>query len=226
MKKQLFFAIGLLTAITVTSCKTNSDPEVGLSEEIQKIVPTSILDDLRAKGMAVNEGRTPPKLNGVYFVNPLELLSPYSTSDPFNKGKIIAGYKYTFSKQSSDGKTVTMDYSQQTDRGEGIGSFVSGSGNKFTIFAEMKGVSSGVNYITLKVISGELTNTGEIKNFQLSLYLTSKSENEGRNSILMPVKTGRIWFDNDFMTEKLSGARLPAPSTHSNAQASAVGVSK
>lgn len=200
----------LLTAVMVlNSCKNREeDPTVGFSEEIQKIVPQSIVNDLRAKGMTINEGKVPPTIKGAFRANPYELLSPYGPEDGWAKGKIITAYRLSFSEQTADGKQIKIDYKSEggTDAGSGLGAFISGHGNKFTIFSEAKGRSQNVDYTNLIVISGEVTSQG-IVDFQYSFYLTKKSEGPG-TGVLIPVNTGRIWIDNDKLAEKISNYRI------------------
>ncbi|WP_259015166.1 hypothetical protein [Emticicia fluvialis] len=203
MKQTTFFVMAL-SIIIVISCKEKDDPTVGFSEEVQKIVPKRIIDDARSKGMIINEGRIPPNIEGNYVVEPLELLSPYGSKDSWKKGKIINAYYYSFYDQSSDGKTVFIDYSNlDSDNGSGLGSFISGNGKKFTIFSETYGTASGVDYVMLKILSGELTVNKEIKNFQESLYMKEKDEGND-DGVLIPINTGRIWFDNDKISERTS----------------------
>lgn len=203
-------AVILLTAVVVlNSCKNREeDPTIGFSEEIQKIVPQSIVNDLRAKGMTINEGKVPPAIQGAFRANPYELLSPYGQEDGWTKGKIITAYRFLFSEQTADGKQMKIDYKNEggTDTGTGLGSFVSGHGNKFTLFAEAKGRSQNVDYTNLIVISGEVTAKG-IADFQYSLYLNQKSEGLGKGA-LIPINTGRIWIDNDKLTERVSNYRI------------------
>jgi len=202
--KKIILCLVAIIAIELSSCKKKDDPTVGFSEEIQKIVPDEILKDVRAKGMVINEGKVPPNIEGNYIVEPVELLSPFGQDDPWRKGKIIDDYYYKFSRQSSDKKTVFIDYNNGgTDRGSGLGSFVSGNGNKFTIFSEVVGTGSGVDYVMLQMFSGELTADKEIKNFQLSIYMKEKDESSGLG-VLIPLNTGRIWFDNNKISKRTS----------------------
>jgi hypothetical protein len=76
----------------------------------------------------------------------------------------------------------------------------------FTVFAEVKGTSSSVGYTSLIVISGDVTSKG-IANYQESLYLIQKSEGPS-GTTLMPVNSGRVWFDNDRLAEKLNNYRI------------------
>lgn len=207
MMKNVSISLILIVVVLLASCKKKEDDlTVGFSEEIQKIVPSEILDDVKSKGMAVNEGRRPPKLDGVFYINPFELLSPYGANDGWSKGYIIPGYTYRFSNQTADNNFVEIDYKNGGgDTGSGLGAFLSGNGNLFSIFAEVTGRSNGVDYVMLKIISGEITSNG-IKNFQESLYMKEKSEGSGAGQ-LIPVNTGRIWFENDFISESRSSYR-------------------
>jgi hypothetical protein len=122
------------SVIVLNSCKSREeDPTVGFSEEIQKFVPQSIVNDLRSKGMTINEGKVPPNVEGAFRVAPMELISPYSSQDNYVKGKIISPYRYQFSGQGTDNKTVKIDYKSEsgTDKAVGIGSYVAGNANKF-----------------------------------------------------------------------------------------------
>lgn len=207
MKKINLSLIAIIFCM-ISSCKKD-DPNVGLSQKIQKIVPQVILEEINSKGMKINEGSVPPLIEGIYFVSPYELLSPYSVNDGYKKGAIISGYAYKFSNQSSDKQTIVIDYKNYaSDKASGIGSFVSGNNKSFTIFAEVKGVASSIDYVNIIIISGEITDKG-IKNFQQSLYIKEKGEAPGEGT-LIPLNTGRIWFDNDFTSEKLSSYRLGA----------------
>jgi hypothetical protein len=219
MKKINLFLITIIVCI-YSSCKKDN-PNVGLSPKIQKIVPQVILDEIKSKGMKINEGSVPPLIEGIYFVSPFELISPYGVRDRSKKGDIFDNYIYRFSGQSSDKQTVIVDYKNpsSSDIASGLGSFVAGNGNYFTIFAEVKGTVSFVDYTSLIIISGEIAEKG-IKNLQQSLYITQKNE-APEEGILIPLNTGRILFDNDFISEKRSSYRLGVEESSKSKQFSA-----
>ncbi|QHV93950.1 hypothetical protein [Spirosoma endbachense] len=199
-------------SILFDSCKKSDapdDPTKGFTTQIQNIVPTTIIDDLRTRGMTINEGKVPPALAGTIIVaSPWELLSPYGTEDSWQKGKVIADYKYKFYEQTTDGK-IKYDYKNDgSDTGSGKGAFISGNGNSFTIFSEDIGVSKTINYKTITVMSGEITDAG-IKNFQYAFVLKEKT-NDDNNSALIPVGKGRIWIDSDKLATKTTSFRLAA----------------
>lgn len=199
--------ITLLAAVLLAGCKKSSvDPSKGLSAKIQGIVPQAILDEMKAKGLAVNEGSQPPQLTGIFIANPYTLLSPYSAQDGWQKGKVISDYKFRFYDQVGD--EVKLDFKQSSETATGLGSFVSGFGNKFTIFAQTKGVQSGIQNTQLSVISGEIGSDGII-NFQYAFTFTEKT-GDASNSILIPVGKSRIWEDGNQLASKTNAFRIAA----------------
>ena len=203
-------AIACLLTIFTLGCQkkeVDTDPSKGLSAKIQSIVPTAILDDMRAKGLVINEGSQPPQLGGIFLANPYTLLSPYGPEDGWQKGRVISDYKFRFYDQTGD--EVKLDFRQSSEMATGLGSFVSGFGNKFTIFAQTKGTQSGIENTQLSVISGELTADG-IADFQYAFTFTAKT-GDTSNSILIPVGKARVWEDGNRLASKTTVFRLAAP---------------
>ncbi|HTN47692.1 MAG TPA: hypothetical protein VL098_15185 [Flavipsychrobacter sp.] len=192
----LFFA----TAFTVSCKKEDKKTDNGFSEEINSIISQQLMDSLRKKGMVIYNGKTPPIVNGVYLVNPYTLVSPYGPSDGWDVGHVISDYKYKMYDQTAG--DVKIDYKQigGSDEGNGVGSFISGTGNKFSIFSELAGTSGSVSYTHVAVISGEITADG-IKDFQYGFILTKKTGDDN-NTVLIPVGSSRIWDDGDNLADK------------------------
>jgi hypothetical protein len=187
--------------LLLTSCsKKEIDPGSGLSEDIQRIVPQKIIDDLRKRGMTINEGQKPPKLDGIIYADPYRLVSPYGPNDAWREGKVINSYYYKFYGQTTDNK-ITYDYTNGSDKGKGNGAFVAGTGNVFTIFSQDVGVSKGINYKTVTIISGEVTDKG-VQSFQYAFVMTDKTgEDPNTEDKLIAVGNGRIWDDGDQLAE-------------------------
>ncbi|MEO8770381.1 MAG: hypothetical protein ABI402_09865 [Ferruginibacter sp.] len=195
MKQKLFFAFFLaLIVFTAPSCKKDHDSGNGLSSKINNIISQEIIDELESRGMAINKGDQPPSIEGIYLANPYTLTSPYSSEDPWQAGHVIGDYKYKMYDQKGD--DVKLDYKNASlsDIGNGVASFISGSSKKFSLFAQLTGVSSGISYKQVSIISGEITADG-IKDFQFAFVLTEKG-GDGSNSILIPVGKPRIWRDD------------------------------
>lgn len=197
------FVLFVLSALFLSSCKKD---KFNLSADIKNIIPTSMLTELKSKGIAINEGTTPPSIEGIYLASPYTLKSPYGPGDGWSAGKVINDYKYKFYDQT--GGNLKVDYKQPSgsDQGSGLGSFISGSGNKFSVFSASNGSTSSIQYTTVSVISGELTSTG-IKDFQCGFIFTKKAGDDG-DVRYVPVGKSRVWVDGDAFAEKISTFRM------------------
>lgn len=203
-------ALGGLLALFTASCqpkKVDTDPAKGLSGKIQRIVPPAVLDEMRAKGLVINEGSQPPQLDGIFIASPYTLLSPYGSEDSWQQGRVIDDYKFRFYDQAGD--DLKLDIKQSNETATGLGSFVSGFGNKFTIFAQTEGVQSGIENTQLSVISGEVSANGII-NFQYAFTITAKT-GDTQNDTLIPVGKARVWEDGDQVANKTTTFRMAAP---------------
>ena len=74
----------------------------------------------------------------------------------------------TFSEQNNNQLTVKVDYNKNyldwgnSVSGNGLGAFITGHNNKFSVFFEAAGTSSGGQYKTIEIHSGEITESGII----------------------------------------------------------------
>jgi len=210
MKKQLSILSAIVICCTLlfsASCKKNDDNKTtspstsnDFSPEIKAIISQTYIDSLRNKGMKIYDGNTPPNVEGIYLVSPYILLAAYGPEDGWQPGYVINDYKYRFYDQVKN--ELKIDYKQQgqsTDTGAGLGCFIAGKNNTFSIFCQLKGAEGSVSYTHVAIISGEMTATG-IKNFQYGFILTEK-QNDDENFVLIPVGKSRIWQDDDHFSE-------------------------
>lgn len=205
-KKLIQLAV-LLVIATLSAC-SKKDPEPEFSKEIQNIIPESVIEDLRLKGMQVNSGKTPPNIEGIFVVNPLTLLSPYGPEDPWREGKVISDLTYRFYNQTADHQ-ITYDTKSGggSITGTGKGALIAGTGTEFTIFSEeIDFHSNGISSTRVAVISGEMTPNG-MKNLQYAFVMISKTGDDD-DSQLMPVNTSRIWYDGNQLAESRTAFRL------------------
>ena len=197
--------LGLFIFALACGKKETVDPTVGFSAQIKNIVPQSIIDDLKSRGMPINEGTIPPKVEGIYKSSPHTLEVPYGTDDSYKKGYEFLDLAMKFSSQKDDGSLVI-----ETKTGgvlaNGVGGFLSGNGNKFSIFAELKYVDGSVTATQIRVFSGEITPTG-IKDFYTTIFIKEKVD---PNGTLFPVGKSRILKDGDGMASTTSSFRIVA----------------
>ena len=212
MNRFSFFALLLLvvSALGLASCRKTDEPgyRYNLPAGVQRIVPADLIDTLRRKGMIIHEGVTPPALDGVFRLSPCELLTPYGPEDTWRRGKVIPDYKYRFYDQSADKLAIKIDNKQPAgnDASQGLGAFVAGSDQAFTIFAEVSGRTGNATYTHLAVLSGELTPQG-IRNFQYAFLL--KDKNDPDNDLIAVGKT-RVWRDGDGLAAREAAFRRAA----------------
>ncbi|UHG93249.1 hypothetical protein [Spirosoma oryzicola] len=212
----------LLSTLTVSCSKKSAEPrnplastapDNGFSTQVQQIISVPILDSLKKKGMTINEGVVPPKINNMYYLDPNIMVSSYGPEDTYKTGDKFVSYYYKFYDQDDAGNIKYDEASVNlVARANAKGSVISGYGNKFTIFSQTIGTTYNIPNKTLAVISGELTANGDIKNWQNALIMVEKTNDVDKK--LIEVGKNRIFKDGDGTTYKTNyfPARLGAMS--------------
>jgi len=201
--------ICLIASCTFVSCSKDSVlPPVdkdGLTEAIRNILPDDTLEKLKDLGIEINGGSTPPNIEGTYDVAPVTLVKS-NFADGYSPGKVFAAMRITFSKQDNAKQTITINYTQGSAITSDLGSYITGSGNKFTVFAEVETTKNESTYKAVEVYSGEITPDG-IKNFYTALIVTLKA------SWSINVGEGRLLYDSDGFSERITSTRsIPSAS--------------
>ncbi|WP_428654661.1 hypothetical protein [Runella sp.] len=207
MKNTSFFRL-LLVVLVIAGCQKKDDAEP--LDKLSKI-PQNFLNDIKSRGMLIHEGSEPPVIEGIFLLSPDRLLSPYGSDDIYEKGEVITDHKFQFTNQQSN-RLTCEDKEVGTGIFNSFDAYVEGSGNLFTLFAEINHKTESVEYTTLEVISGEITATG-IKNFQKANVVISKGADPDGD--VLDVGEGRIWEDGDGIAGKVSAFRIAAPETAS-----------
>ncbi len=198
-------AVLLLSSVLfLNGCKKN-DTEPGLSAKIQQIVPADLLSTMKAQGMPINEGITPPNIEGIFASSPHTLVSTYE-GDLTTVGSTFNDLVMKFSGQNTADGSVIVDTKSVGSTSTGIGGFISGSGNKFSLFAEVNVIQGTITAKQIRVFSGEITSTG-IKDFYSTLVIKEKND---PSNLLIGVGKMRIIKDGDGFASKRSSFRLAA----------------
>ena len=168
----------------------------GLSVDINNLVPQSILNEMQNLGMPVYSGYSPPTINGIYNVSPLVLYSSNIINDN------SPGYQFTdlhvqFYNQDNSKLTINADYIEGDEVGTGLGSFIAGCGNNFTVFVRDNSIYQGYPAVTVDVYSGTIGPNG-ISNLYYSVFMV---ENYGMDSIFISNGSGRVTYDQDGFSE-------------------------
>ena len=198
-------ALLLSSVLFLNSCKKNNDPAPGLSAKIQQIVPADLLSTMKTQGMPINEGTNPPNIEGIFISSPHTLVATYE-GDSFKPGDTFIDFIVKFSNQDATEGSVSVDTKTGSTTSTGIGGFVSGSGNKFTLFAEVNLTSGTATAKQIRVFSGEITSTG-IKDFYSTLVIKEKND---PSNLLIGVGKMRIIKDSDGLASKRSTFRVAA----------------
>lgn len=197
-------ALLLSSILFLNGCK-KKDPEPGLSAKIQQIVPADLLSTMKAQGMPINEGTTPPNIEGIFASSPHTLAATYEGD--FDKvGRTYSDFIVKFSAQNAADGSVNIDIKNGSAVSTGIGGFVSGSGNKFSLFAETDLRDGTATAKQIRVFSGEITSAG-IKDFYSTVLLKEKNDPNNR---LIEVGKMRIVKDGNGLASSRTTFRIAA----------------
>jgi len=171
-------------------------------------IPSELLAYFFLLGIDINNGRNPPTINGTYLATPLQLVNTTTRTSIATQWDMYV----TFSEQNNVRMTVNTTYLMQSDNGSmnsgGIGSYIVGEGNKFTVFQDGMREELGYTAKTVEVYSGEMTATG-IRNFQWAVFMI---DNKG-DPLGHWIANGTGYFkrDSDGFSEKINSTSLITP---------------
>ncbi len=189
-------AVSLVLIVMVTlSC--NEDH----SELIpgQDFIPDEILAQIRENGQPIYEGLNPPDVEGRYLMSPNTLVSS-NFNDSSQPGRVFGDNIITFSEFDSKSLTMEVDLEQGRTTGTGLGSFISGEGDNFTIYVRIdRSYESGHTTLEARVFSGTIRENGI-----LDLYTSLFMVNDGGDpdNELIGNGEGRLFRDRDGFSER------------------------
>jgi len=188
-----FLAI-LIVGLAMTGCVKDEDMYNGLNSDIRNIIPEDIMKKFKELGITINGGNNPPNIEGSYLLSPLILVkSNFADAAP---GSQFKDYKLTCSEQNNADQTVVCAYASIAAIGSGLGAFITGDGNKFSIFVETNGTLNGQPFKSVDIFSGEITPSG-IRNFHWALIQTQEAPGTLRRG------QGRLIKDGDGLSERI-----------------------
>lgn len=180
MKKTNLYACFMLALIAGTlfvSCKKDSAEEKATDifpAPIGSRVSQSMVDSLRNAGASIFSGTTPPIVNGIYLMHTDSCI--YDNSPSNFAGTLFVDYKFKFSNQDNTAFTLIADQKNVSTGALSptpASTYISGSGNNFSIFVLRTTTPGGISVEQYNVFSGTLT-PGGIQNFQNILYVRKK----------------------------------------------------
>ncbi|MBR6264540.1 MAG: hypothetical protein IKR05_15190 [Prevotella sp.] len=174
------------------------------NDDVDNRIPDIIPEDFRdviEDYIPIYDGMNPPNIEGAYFLSPEILIGSSLSGDQI--GRKYNSYYQKYGNQDMVNNTIDMVYvsEYESDWAKGSGAFISGTGNNFTVFFNLEGVSSGIEYKSAEVVSGTKTATG-IKNLTHGFIMTEKGDDPEHK--LVDVGTFRFFTDQDGMSEATS----------------------
>ncbi len=201
MKKTFYFLLltfGIIGIMTFTSCEKLVTPQ------IKQILPDDVMQSMIDLGMPINKGLTPPELSGTYHVSPFVLYKSNIESD--QEGRTFADFDVTFYDFNSQDLSVKLSYVNGPESGTGLGAYVMGSNNDFTVVVQMHSqYYTGDSAVIDMVLSGKLTSDG-IKDFYYANFMIDDYGDP--SNIWIEKGQGRVIYDKDGMSEKTAKALL------------------
>ena len=201
----MLMAAIMMALVTLTSCveddKNDDDKELnkdGLTEDVLKLLQGGSLEKIKELGMEINGGNKPPNIEGTYLVSPYRTIKSTLPGDSW-LNLVMVDATLIFSEQNTSKLTVSTYFEQLSgvEEGKGTGSFITGSGNKFTVFVKMAKTLNGIPYEAIYVFSGEISSSG-INNYQ-NVYIVTK-ENQYTT---LPEGEARLNIDDDGLAERI-----------------------
>lgn len=183
----------------------------GLSKDINELVPDSILKVLDSLGMPINTGDSPPNLEGFYLAKPFILVSSNISFD--FPGKVFADYYVRFYEQNNSKLTVSVDYLNGLENGVGVGSFIVGDNNKFSVFSRVTTTVGADSAFVLNLYSGILGQNG-IDSLYVAIFMLDNLGNP--SNYFINDGDGRVIYDSDGFSETVTGFPKKATTNVSN----------
>jgi hypothetical protein len=209
MKTLKILIIVLISTLAILSCKKDATtkPRIAsdsLSAEIHNLVPDSIINIMKNLGMPIKTGSTPPNMEKIYYADPFILISSNIPSD--NSGDAFAAYLVKFYEQNNTALSIKLDYINAQESGTGLGGFISGSKNSFTVFAKVHCTYYEQQAEMLHVISGIIV-PGGIDSLYFANFMLNNYGNVG--GYWIKNGQGRIIYDSDGFSPEQSTFTVP-----------------
>ena len=211
MKKYLFLLVLTLALFNCSSDDdTNNIAQEGTLADLKNWANPEIIEVIENQGFVIHEGTNPPNIEGSYQINP-RVLEATNVPNDYSIGTTFFRINLMFSSQNntsltvnSVGEELNQDgnvHNTQTVENFLENSYITGSGNSFTVFFKVTEVNENDNMAKiLYAFSGNITEDG-ISNIQNALFML---DNFGQDGSYISNNTGRIFRDSDELAEHLN----------------------
>jgi hypothetical protein len=174
--------------------------ENGLTPDINDLVPDSLLLIMDSLGMPIHGGGNPPNIENSYLCTPFILLASNRVND--NPGAQFSDYYINFRQQNNSDLTVNLDYINGPETGNGIGSFIVGTVDSFSVFARLTVTVFTDSAYVLVLFSGRMDGEN-IADFHIALFMLDDLGDP--SNYFIENGEGRIFYDSDGISERTEG---------------------
>ncbi len=187
--------------ITITG-KSESREEVRLDQ----VIPEEIRNKME-EHIPIYDGANPPNIEGGYVISPC--IMTFDSKGGYEYGHQFADSYIRFHNQDMVNNTLDYQEQQSSSQSIGTGCFISGEGDKFSIYFNTEGVTNYSEYdITFKtalIISGIKTDEG-IQDLYYAFVMVDKSDDP--KPYIMAVGDYRVIKDGDGISYPYSWASV------------------
>lgn len=204
MKKiRLLFYVAAFCFV-FSSCSDDEDSGTGefdgSIESVEDFFTPELVAALENLGFVINQGSTPPNIEGSYFSSPFTLQASTVTGDFV--GSNFPDYTSIFSNQDNGSLKIDFNGSGGSQTDEGYGSLISGNDNRFSVYLKLSSqISSSIEVETAYAISGRITDEG-IEDYQLAIMMLD--DNGDPDGVYIENNTGRLLVDSDDFSERIN----------------------
>ena len=199
--KSLFVCLFIVSIISCSKDDDggNSNPNGfdGSVSAIEDYFSPAALEALIELGFQLNQGNNPPNIEGTFHVSPYILENSSVPGDYV--GQLFADLEATFSEQNNNELTVAYSYINGPEDGTGLGAFISGNGNNFSVFVKTRTFVGDDEAESAQAFSGTMTPDG-IRDFQSAILMLDNFGNP--SGYFIANNTGRLIVDGDGFSEK------------------------
>lgn len=172
------------------------DSEDSIPKQVEDFLSEDDILALESVGMNIYRGSNPPNIEGSYLASTLEVFYDDLNTKPSDE---MAHYTYDFENQGGDKVTVGFSAPAANDSATDLDGYISGSGDCFNVFVEIKGTDDGCSYTMPSIFSGCVSSDG-IAEWQWGYVM---GERVGTSCGSLKEGHRRIFIEGDELATKL-----------------------
>ncbi|HHW81595.1 MAG TPA: hypothetical protein GX746_07890 [Bacteroidales bacterium] len=189
----------------------------GLTEDINEFLPEEILDEIKDLGLTIHTGTTPPNIEGVYSLSPQVLKNSNRPYDVI--GQRYADSRIQISSQDNSKLTASFESVELDFEGNVISSSIGDDGyiaylvgdeSNFSLFIRVVSTRTTGESAELVYAYSGIIGEDSIESLHLVLIMV---DNNGRDDIFIANGEGRLFYDEDGVSERIPSLLNVVPNT-------------